>query len=57
VKTPTEIRAKAPTRLIEHAVKGMLPKNKLGNELFRSLHVYAGDQHPHEAQQPKAIKF
>ncbi|MCI0750516.1 MAG: 50S ribosomal protein L13 [Flammeovirgaceae bacterium] len=57
VKTPSEIRAKAPERLIEHAVKGMLPKNKLGSELYRSLHVYAGEQHPHEAQQPKAIKF
>lgn len=55
--TPTEIRATHPERLVEHAVKGMLPKNRLGRELFRSLHVYVGPEHPHEAQQPKAIKI
>lgn len=55
--TPEMIRAKRPERLVEHAVKGMLPKNKLGSELFRSLHVYAGTTHPHEAQQPKELKF
>ena len=55
--TPTMIRAKHPERLIEHAVRGMLPKNRLGSELFRSLHVYAGAEHPHTAQQPKEIKF
>jgi large subunit ribosomal protein L13 len=55
--TPTMILSKHPERLIEHAVRGMLPKNKLGNELYRSLHVYVGDKHPHEAQQPKQIKF
>ena len=55
--TPTMIRAKHPERLIEHAVRGMLPKNRLGRELFRSLHVYAGTEHPHQAQQPKEIKF
>ena len=51
------IRAKHPTRLIEHAVRGMLPKNSIGRELFRSLHVYAGTEHPHAAQQPKEVKF
>jgi large subunit ribosomal protein L13 len=51
------IRSKHPERLVEHAVRGMLPKNSLGRELFRSLHVYAGTEHPHEAQQPKEIKF
>ncbi|MEQ9413065.1 MAG: 50S ribosomal protein L13, partial [Cyclobacteriaceae bacterium] len=56
-KTPAMIRAKHPERLVEHAVKGMLPKNRMGSELYRSLHVYVGDQHPHEAQQPKEIKF
>lgn len=56
-RTPSMIRAKHPERLVEHAVKGMLPKNKIGSEIYRSLHVYAGDQHPHEAQQPKEIKF
>ncbi len=55
--TPAQIRAKHPTRLVEHAVRGMLPKNRLGRELFRSLHVYAGTEHPHTAQQPKEIKF
>lgn len=45
------------TRVIEHAVKGMLQGNKLGAAQFRNLYVYAGDQHPHEAQQPKAIEL
>jgi large subunit ribosomal protein L13 len=55
--TPTSIREKHPERLVEHAVRGMLPKNRLGRELFRSLHVYAGTEHPHIAQQPKEIKI
>lgn len=53
--TPAQIMAKRPEQLIEHAVKGMLPKNKLGAELFRNLFVYAGSEHPHEAQQPKKL--
>ena len=44
-----------PERVIEHAVRGMLPKNKLGRALLQKLKVYAGDKHPHEAQQPEAI--
>ncbi|MBM3178174.1 MAG: 50S ribosomal protein L13 [Bacteroidetes bacterium] len=55
--TPTMIREKHPERLIEHAVRGMLPGNRIGRKLFTNLHVYAGAEHPHEAQQPKAIKF
>jgi large subunit ribosomal protein L13 len=55
--TPSMIRAKHPTRLIEHAVRGMLPKNSIGRQLFRSLHVYTGTEHPHTAQQPKEVKF
>jgi large subunit ribosomal protein L13 len=55
--TPTVIRDKHPERLVEHAVRGMLPKNRLGRELFRSLHVYTGTDHPHTAQQPKEIKL
>jgi len=55
--TPSMVRAKHPERLIEHAVRGMLPKNSIGRQLFRSLHVYAGPAHEHEAQQPKEIKF
>jgi large subunit ribosomal protein L13 len=46
---------KKPLFIVEHAVKGMLPKNKLGSALFRNLHVYAGNEHPHQAQQPKEI--
>ena len=46
-----------PERVIEHAVKGMLPKNKLGATLFTKLHVYAGAEHPHAAQQPEEIKL
>ncbi|MBQ7476018.1 MAG: 50S ribosomal protein L13 [Selenomonadaceae bacterium] len=48
---------KFPERVIEHAVKGMLPKNKLGATLFTKLHVYAGAEHPHAAQQPEEIKL
>lgn len=55
--TPSMVRAKHPERLIEHAVRGMLPKNSIGRQLFRSLHVYAGTEHDHIAQQPKEIKF
>lgn len=46
-----------PIAVIEHAVKGMLPKTKLGAEIFRNLYVYAGTEHKHEAQQPTEIKF
>ena len=53
--TATEMFEKDPTRLIEKAVKGMLPKNKLGSALFRNLYVYAGTEHLHTAQNPKAI--
>jgi large subunit ribosomal protein L13 len=48
---------KNPIGLVEHAVKGMLPKNRLGSELYRNLHVYAGTTHPHEAQKPKTIEL
>lgn len=44
-----------PTYVVEHAIKGMLPKNKLGAELFRNLYVYTGSEHPHTAQQPKTL--
>lgn len=55
--TPKELMAKHPGRVLEKAVRGMLPKNKLGNALIRNLHVYAGPEHPHEAQNPKPLKF
>ena len=48
---------KAPERTIESAVKGMLPRNPLGREMFRKLKVYAGAEHPHTAQQPKALEL
>ncbi len=46
-----------PERAIEFAVKGMLPKNPLGRKMFKKLHVFAGDKHPHTAQQPKALEI
>ncbi|MGE8191331.1 50S ribosomal protein L13, partial [Pseudomonas sp. NPDC086278] len=49
--------AKAPERVIETAVKGMLPKNPLGRDMYRKLKVYAGAVHPHTAQQPQELKF
>lgn len=55
--TPREVLAKHPHRVVEMAVKGMLPKNRLGRRLFTNLFVYAGAQHPHAAQQPKELKF
>ncbi len=53
--TPEQLFAKDPARLVERSIKGMLPKNKLGSQLFRNLHVYAGSEHLHQAQQPKVI--
>ena len=53
--TPAKLMAKSPDKLIRKVVKGMLPKNRLGAQLLRNLHVYAGAEHPHEAQQPKVI--
>ncbi|MBT8384994.1 MAG: 50S ribosomal protein L13 [Bacteroidia bacterium] len=55
--TVSEMFHKDPTRLIEKAVKGMLPKNKLGSALFRNLYVYAGTEHNQAAQNPKAINL
>jgi len=56
-ETPKEVKAKSASILIEKAVRGMLPKSRLGSELFRNLYVYNGAEHPHEAQQPKEVKF
>lgn len=55
--TASELLNKHPERLIEKSVKGMLPKNKLGADLFRNLKVYAGAEHNQEAQKPKAINL
>ncbi|HKL08699.1 MAG TPA: 50S ribosomal protein L13 [Bacteroidales bacterium] len=53
--TPEELFSKQPIRVIEKAVKGMLPKNRLGSELYRNLFVYEGSEHKHEAQKPKKV--
>ena len=55
--SPKQMMAKKPERIFEYAVRGMLPKNRLGRQLFKNLHVYAGDQHPHEAQNPKVLEL
>lgn len=55
--TPREEKEKSSTRIIENAVRGMLPKNRLGRALFRNLYVYEGAEHPHAAQNPKPVKF
>ena len=57
VQTARELLEKKPEALVEKAVKGMLPKNKLGADLFRNLRVYAGTEHGQEAQKPKAINL
>ena len=54
---PEQIMAKFPERIVEKAVKGMLPKNRLGAELFRNLHVYAGPEHKTEAQKPTVLNI
>jgi large subunit ribosomal protein L13 len=54
VKTAREIMEKHPTRIIEYAVKGMLPKNKLNREIIKKLKIYVGGEHPHAAQIEKA---
>ncbi|MBN2486766.1 MAG: 50S ribosomal protein L13 [Bacteroidales bacterium] len=56
-ETPEEVLVKKPERIIEMAVKGMLPKNRLGNAIFKNLFVYSGPAHPHEAQQPKELNL
>ena len=55
--TAGKLLEKAPEELIRKAVKGMLPKNKLGRQMFRKLKVYSGAEHPHQAQQPRELKL
>ena len=55
--TLREMMAKKPERVVELAVKGMLPKGPLGREMFTKLHVYAGAEHPHTAQKPEVLTF
>jgi large subunit ribosomal protein L13 len=54
-KSLKRVRAERPVRLIEDAIFGMLPKTKLGKQMYRKLQVYAGDKHPHAAQKPTAL--
>jgi len=54
-RTVAQIREKHPERLIEHAVKGMIPKNRLGRRLITKLKVYRGNEHPHKAQTPAEL--
>jgi large subunit ribosomal protein L13 len=55
--TAKKLMEKRPEDLIRFAVKGMLPKNRLGRKLFKKLKVYSGDHHPHEAQQPEVLEI
>jgi large subunit ribosomal protein L13 len=55
--TAEKLLQKKPEMVIQTAVKGMLPRNKLGRQMFSKLKVYAGSEHPHAAQQPKELKF
>ena len=54
---PKELLNRKPIAILEHAIRGMLPKNKLGDKLFRNLYVYAGSEHKQQAQQPKLINL
>ena len=53
--TPKELVEKNPNKLIEHAIKGMLPKSSLGDKLYKKLFIYEGAEHPHFAQKPKEL--
>lgn len=50
-----KVRAERPVKMVEEAIRGMLPKTKLGNQMYRKLKVYAGDKHPHSAQKPSPL--
>jgi large subunit ribosomal protein L13 len=56
-RTALEMRTNYPERMLELAIKGMLPKNSLGRQIFKKLHVYAGSEHPHQAQQPEVYEL
>ena len=55
--TPADVRAKHPERLVERAVRGMIPRNRLGRQIFKKLKVYAGSEHPHKAQAPAVLEL
>ncbi len=56
-ESAARLRKRRPIKLVEQAVRGMLPKNRLGRQLFTKLKVYAGDEHPHQAQQPTPLEL
>ena len=56
-RTALEMRTNYPEKMLELAIKGMLPKNSLGRQQFKKLHVYAGNEHPHAAQQPEVYEL
>ena len=55
-RTAKEMKEKYPEEMMERAIKGMLPKGRLGRQMYKKLHVYAGEEHPHTAQKPKVIE-
>jgi large subunit ribosomal protein L13 len=57
VQTADHVRAKHPTRILESAVRRMVPRNRLGRKQMDKLKIYAGPSHPHQAQQPKELKL
>lgn len=57
IETFAKLQARVPERIIEQAIKGMLPKNTLGRQLFTKLNVYAGPDHPHQAQKPDILEI
>ena len=56
-RTAKELHAKKPYAVVENAVRGMLPKNKLGRAMFKKLFVYTGEEHPHKAQKPEVLNY
>jgi large subunit ribosomal protein L13 len=57
IDTPEKLFARKPQAVVEKAIRGMLPKSRLGRQLFRNLYVFIGPEHPHEAQKPKEVKL
>lgn len=55
--SPRELLQRKPCSVVEHAIRGMLPKGRLGRKLFHNVYVYAGSEHPHAAQQPKELEI
>ncbi len=57
LETPEHKMKRNPALLLEHSVRGMLPKSRLGDVIFKNLHIYVGSEHPHQAQQPKEMNL